>query len=474
MIVFLASSLGQSHNFVFALEDQGSVVAGAFVPEAISTVNLSVNDGGSHTFTNDDSSSVVFTFPEDFYSEDLDFQAISYPATSFIIDKPAPAGDSFIGKVYDFIFRTSDGTDVTTLSIAPTIVLHYFDSDVTGFNEGLILPYRRNSADTSWNLISGSTVDTDSNTITFSTTTFSTFAIFGAPSCSDNVDNDSDGKIDYPADPGCTSTTDNTEEDAVPAAPGGGGGSGSGGFTPAPVTQVIFSGRAYPGSSVTLLKDAQIIATVNADTSANFQIGLSSLSGGNYIFSVYSVDKKGLRSSLLTFSISLTAGATTKIDNIFIAPTIAVDKDTVKKGDNIAILGQSVPSADIIISVNSEEEFFVRTISDANGVYLYNFDTTVLEYGDHYTKSKASAGNIAISSFSRSINFKVGTTNISNEFSNTQLIGDVNGDLRVNLIDFSIVAFWYKRSSPPIKVDFNNDGKVNLIDFSIMAFHWTG
>jgi hypothetical protein len=65
------------------------------------------------------------------------------------------------------------------------------------------------------------------------------------------------------------------------------GGGGGGRFVPPPVTGVIFSGRAYPGSSVTLLKDAQIVATTVAGPDANFQISISGLSAGSYIFSVY-------------------------------------------------------------------------------------------------------------------------------------------------------------------------------------------
>ena len=37
------------------------------------------------------------------------------------------------------------------------------------------------------------------------------------PACSDGVDNDNDGKIDFPADPGCTSAADNNEADPVVA-----------------------------------------------------------------------------------------------------------------------------------------------------------------------------------------------------------------------------------------------------------------
>jgi len=51
--------------------------------------------------------------------------------------------------------------------------------------------------------------------------------------------------------------------------------------------------------------------------------------------------------------------------------------------------------------------------------------------------------------------------------------GDVNNDCKVNLVDFSIAAYWYKRPSPPANVDINSDGVVTLVDFSIMAFYWS-
>lgn len=257
---------------------------------------------------------------------------------------------------------------------------------------------------------------------------------------------------------------------------GGGGGGGGGGYiAPSIATQVNFSGRAYPKSAVTLLKDAQIAATTIAGLDANFQISVSGLSAGNYIFSLYSEDNKGVRSSLLTFPVSVTAGASTNVSGVFVAPTIAVDKSEVKRGDNIAIFGQSVSQADIVISVNSDEEFFSKTISDKDGIYLYNFDTAVLDYGTHNTKSKALIANQLVSNWSYLVGFKVGTKNVAAAPSAKCLAkADLNNDCKVNLIDFSISAYWYKRPSPPASSDFNGDGKIDLIDFSIMAFYWTG
>jgi len=261
---------------------------------------------------------------------------------------------------------------------------------------------------------------------------------------------------------------------------GGGGGGGGGAYVPPVVeTKVNFSGRAYPKSTVTLLKDAQIAATTIAGSDANFQISISGLAGGNYIFAVYSEDKDGRRSSLLTFPVSITSGVTTNVSGIFIAPTIAVDKSEVKQGDNIAIFGQSVPKADITIQVSSEEDFFAKTVADVSGVYLYNLGTEILDYGSHFTKSKA-AKDGEISSFSRAVSFLVGTKTVAKVVpTKCPAKADLNNNCRVNLVDFSIAAYWYKR---PLSVLFaatekeklNGDGKVDLVDFSIMAFYWTG
>jgi hypothetical protein len=83
--------------------------------------------------------------------------------------------------------------------------------------------------------------------------------------------------------------------------------------------------------------------------------------------------------------------------------------------------------------------------------------------------------NDAITTDSSLITFKVGNKNITSAKSTgCPPKGDLNGDCKVDLIDFSIMAYWYKRPNPPELVDLNGDGKVDLIDFSILAYYWTG
>jgi hypothetical protein len=252
----------------------------------------------------------------------------------------------------------------------------------------------------------------------------------------------------------------------------GGGGGGSGPGPAAPVTMVVFAGIAYRENLVTLLKDAQLAATIVAGPDARFQISLNGLSAGSYIFSLYGEDSQGRRSNLFTFPITVTAGVVTTISGIFIAPTIDVDKAEVKRGDNITILGQSAPDAVVTIAVNSDEETFVTAQANSQGAYVKQFDTAPLEIGDHITKAKAASGE-QISPFGLAVGFNVGTKNVGKE-NICAIKADLNGDCRVNLVDFSILAYWYQRANPPRPLDLNDDGIINIVDFSIMAYYWTG
>jgi hypothetical protein len=217
-----------------------------------------------------------------------------------------------------------------------------------------------------------------------------------------------------------------------------------------------------------------VILQTNAGADSNFEMLLSDMAPGSYLFSLYAQDAAGRRSNQLVFPVSITKNVVTEVGGIFLAPTIDVDKSEVKKGDTIAIFGQTAHVSEVLIQVNSAEPYFAKTNADANGVYLYNFDTSPLEYGDHSTKTK-SAKDAAISPYSASVGFIVGTKNVlMKPVAPTCKRADFNCDGKVNLVDFSILLFWYKRPNPIEKVDLNNDKQINLVDFSILAFHWTG
>lgn len=258
-----------------------------------------------------------------------------------------------------------------------------------------------------------------------------------------------------------------------PSSGGGGGGGGGGGSTPRGNNQVIFSGRAYPGSAIVLSRGTTIVAETPAGPDAKFEIRLAGLASGTYNFSIWTRDKNGYKSITNTYTVRITEGVTTVVSGIFIPPTISVDKKEVEQGELLTILGQSAPSADISIRVNSTNELLKHVVSDESGIWFYKLDTLELEKGDHTAGARAAVEN-DISDLSELVSFKVGNETVAAGLPKAALRGDVNHDGRVNLLDFSIVAFWYQRQVPPDDADVNQDGRVDLVDFSIMAYYWTG
>ena len=254
---------------------------------------------------------------------------------------------------------------------------------------------------------------------------------------------------------------------------GGGGGGGGGGVTIAPETGITISGYAYPGLEVTLLKDAQVALVTTAGMDGRFNASLIGLSAGSYIFSVYSEGRLGIRSALFSFPVIVTFGATARVSGIFIPPTLGVDKSQVKKGDVINFFGTTTPSSVVNITVNSFNNIILQTNANDDGVYLQAYNTSELDKEEHTVQTRAVL-NGQLTSNSKVVTFVVGDSNITQPTPHDFTKADLNDDGRVNIVDFSIAAYWYKRLSPPASVDLNTDGKVDIVDFSIMAYNWTG
>ena len=265
---------------------------------------------------------------------------------------------------------------------------------------------------------------------------------------------------------GCSSTCQTEAEEETPPPSGGGGGGGA--STPSP-TQVILQGKAYPKAELTILKDGQVATGgIYADSNGDFKVTLTTLTAGTYTFGIWAEDKQGRRSLTFSFTATVTSGMITTIGNIFLPPTIELDKTEVKRGEILNILGQTVPQSEITIKINSPGEIIKTTTSTSQGDWGYSFDTSPLEDGVHFAKAKANLNGL-LSSYSNVLVFYVGKEVAPGKVKTANL----NGDGRVNLIDFSILL--YNWGTPKnTKADINGDGWVNLVDFSIMMYQWTG
>lgn len=262
----------------------------------------------------------------------------------------------------------------------------------------------------------------------------------------------------------------------TPGDSGSGGGGGAGPILPAQVTRVVLNGTAYPNSPVSVLRDGQLIATVVAGGDGTFISTVSGISAGTYQFGVWSEDRDGRRSVMVTVPVTVKAGTTTRVEGLYIPPTIAADALEVRQGDELRIFGQSAPGHEVVLvgTADGAETFVATVVAGANGAYTYVLPTQQLAKGRYSVRSKASHGGVT-SGFNGGVSFTVGdTTVVAPPPQRCDLAADFNGDCRVNLIDFSILVYWLDKTDPPAKVDLSGDGRVNLIDFSILMYYWTG
>ena len=243
------------------------------------------------------------------------------------------------------------------------------------------------------------------------------------------------------------------------------------------IDAAIFKGVAYPGSTIAILRNGIVIAEIPAQQDGTFDVRVRNIGSGTYTFGVRAKDTFGIESRVLSFTIFISSGIATVVEGIFIPPTITTDKIEVKKYDTIKFFGSAYPNSEIRLSLIGNVETIKKALTNASGTWEYILDTTPLSFGEYDAKARFVTAT-SISAFSESISFRIGNTN--RERGAVGLLGgfrkrcDLNGDNRVNLLDFSIMAFWYKRLGFPEKVDLNSDKNVNLTDLSILAYCWTG
>jgi len=241
---------------------------------------------------------------------------------------------------------------------------------------------------------------------------------------------------------------------------------GRGGYVPRE-TKVIVKGRAYPNAEITLLKDGRVITTQKANNLANFRIEVKDITPGVWTFSLWAEDKEGRKSITFSFTANVQKDMTTTISGIFLPPTIELSKTKLKKGEKLDISGQTAPQSQVFTHIESPELIKTAT-STEEGDWEVEIDTGILDEGSHTTWAKAKTFDGLESSFSSVLAFYVGK-----EIPELICPGaDLNEDGKVNLIDFSIMLYWWGKENPC--ADQNQDGLVNLPDFSILLYYWTG
>lgn len=267
---------------------------------------------------------------------------------------------------------------------------------------------------------------------------------------------------------GSNTGTDDTED-------GGGGFEGTANPYPSGDSQVVITGYAFPGSSMTALVDGTVAKTGRASNSGTFSVTIDAIARGVYTFGIYATDPSGTRSSTFSTSFSVIGSRSSTLSNIHIMPTIKVAPNPVQPGQNVNFSGYAIPNSSVEIENQRQkggaERRTFNATSDGSG--KWSVDVPTAGFVQDTWKVRARSSNT--------------TTGVTTQYSGFTLYGvgqsaqrtlnsDLNRDGKVNLVDFSILLFHWNTnggsSDPP--ADINQDGRVTLTDFSIMIFNWTG
>ncbi len=247
--------------------------------------------------------------------------------------------------------------------------------------------------------------------------------------------------------------------------PGSGGGS-----IVIPHTAVRFSGLAYPYADITLLEGNVKRATVTGDDMGYFTITLEEDGERPIAYTLFATDISGNKSLLINYYLLIHSGYLTHVSGIRFAPTIVLDKAEAREGDYVSVIGYSVPEEYLEIIITGKEKKSFTLVSSKDGAYKIILPLSGLPTGDYIVSAKY----INDTRISKLVKLVIGDTTILNTDAFSDIPGDYNLDMKVDLVDFSILAFWYGKESPPPSVDTNRDGTIDLVDFSILAFWWTG
>lgn len=291
------------------------------------------------------------------------------------------------------------------------------------------------------------------------------------------VMNAADTVLSFSLEPTPEITTSNTEGLVGTPTTGPGGNLGPGGpgserngVNNLYQAQVTLSGLTSPGSTVTILKDGVKATTAIAGDDGAFTAIVSGMERGTYTFLAYATDSQSRDSAAYSATLTLGSGTKFNLSSILLPPTIELSADTTPPGGSVTVSGESIPNAAVQILAQKAGDLKTYTAStSATGVWSVEINTASFQKEIYGVRARATASPLAQSDFSKTLFLGVGQ---AAPVAGACALPDMNGDGKVNLVDFSIFLLSWNTSEP--KADFNCDTRVNLADFSIMLFQWTG
>lgn len=253
--------------------------------------------------------------------------------------------------------------------------------------------------------------------------------------------------------------------------PGGGGGGGGGGSIPTPTPGCTLTGLAFPYGTVHVMFNGVEVTTTPTNGDAVFTVNRANLPPGSVNFGFWGTDRLGRRSVTWSWSVPITGCGGGRVTGLIVPPTIIVSPTSLAVGGTVTVVGESVPGATVEVVMNPSGRT-ASVVVAPNGSYSATLPTSGLTSGIYDIKARTLLlpANDQ-STWSQTIQIGVGVPAPAA----CNHPPDVNRDTRINLVDFSVMAFWWRKTLPgDSAVDLNCDTVLTLADFSILAYHWTG
>ncbi|MBI2041992.1 MAG: hypothetical protein HYT20_03175 [Candidatus Nealsonbacteria bacterium] len=239
--------------------------------------------------------------------------------------------------------------------------------------------------------------------------------------------------------------------------------------TPARIIKVSFSGQAYPGAKIEVLRkdtsaeDARYL-TIPLERHEVLSDGSFDLSPGALIVDVYffalrAEDKDGRQTRILPFSVDLSATDKLEVKDILMPPTLDFERTRIRKGDSMRIIGYATPGDKTEIEIDGK----IISVASPSKTGFYSFTTTTpnFSFGSHYARVRQVGSGGKTSNFSAARTFQI-----------SQLLvprADFNQDNIINITDWSVFLSRWSSKDEKIRstIDMNADGKIDIRDFSI-------
>jgi hypothetical protein len=238
-----------------------------------------------------------------------------------------------------------------------------------------------------------------------------------------------------------------------------------------PTAELQISGLAAPYTYVIINDGLVVLGTAYTGQDGYYSRLFTGIPGGTHSMSFYGIDQQNRNTSTISVDINTPEYQRTTLSDQLLSPTIQVDDILIAPGEAIYATGSAAPNTTINIFTDSPLRSYATTAS-ASGYWSYTIsDSGNYSPGDYRLYTMAQTGIGIQSIFSPAIMFTItGTQGTGGTACGDISEGDLNCDSSINLVDFSILMYYWSTDSEA--ADINSDGLVNLTDFSIMMYYW--